>query len=295
MIQGIAAVLGTAAFGTTLTPADSFKLMDTFAALGGRMIDTANNYAYWVPQGRGGESETVIGQWLAKQRRRDFTVITKIGSQVVGQKNGVPMVEGLSPRAIRQAVEQCCIRLQTDCLDILLAHHDHPGLSLLEMWSAFSVLKAIGKVRGIGVSNYTPARLRELAELIARHALAPIDALQMKYSVIAPLPTAVFEKLEVLDDPMKQTIRDYMPQAAVFAYSPLLGGLFENPQGQWPAEYDTAENRHKVRTLQDRAKEKNVSPSALVLKMITDEGYFPVTATGSPARLQSNLALVPRS
>lgn len=293
-MSGVPLVLGSGDFGTAVPREIAWQILDTYASLGGRIVDTANNYAYWHPGAKGGESESVIGDWLEQRDRSAFTVMTKIGSQPVAAEDGSPRMEGLSPAAVHRAVDKSLARLKTDCIDILLAHHDDRRTPLLDTWQAFSDLVAAGKVRKVGISNYSPERVAELAGLVAEHSLAPIDCVQLKYSLIDPIEGSDFGVLVVLDRRMKRTLASLAPGAVVFAYSPLLGGkVFEDtPGGEWPPEYDSVRNRDKVREIRRRAGELGVSVSACVLKLIADEGFLPVTATSKAERLETNMKLL---
>ena len=294
MINGIPVVLGTAVFGTSLSQENSFRILDRYASLGGRIIDTSNNYAYWQPDGKGGESESVIGKWLKGQDRSAYTIMTKIGSLPIAGKEGQSTLEGLSSEAVYHAVNRSLVRLKTNYIDILLAHHDDMTTPLQDTWSAFSRLVATGKVRKIGVSNYSPKRVRELAAIVLQHSLAPIDCVQLKYSLIDPVAGADFGNLVLLNQEMKRTLRTVAAQAVIFGYSPLLGGGgFNKPSGgEWPSEYDSIENRKKVTEIQSEAKKLDVSPSAFVLRQIADQGIIPITATGRIDRLETNLRLM---
>jgi len=294
MINGIPVVLGTAAFGTSLSQTDSFKILDKYASLGGRIIDTANNYAFWRPNGKGGESESVIGNWHKQRDRSAYTIMTKIGSQPIAVEKDTSNLEGLSPEAVYRAVNRSLARLKTDYIDILLAHHDDKNTQLLDTWRAFSKLVAKGKVRKIGISNYSPKRLAELANIVLEHSLAPIDCVQLMYSIIDPVKGVDFGIYSLLNQEMKKTLRTLVPNAVIFAYSPLLRGMvFNKPaESKWPSEYDSIQNRKKVKEIQCEAEKLDVSPSAYVLKQIADQGIFPITATGKINRLATNLKLL---
>lgn len=290
-MDGIPVVLGTASFGTATAPEISCEILDRYVELGGRVIDTANNYAFW--RGVGGESESVIGDWLARNDRDRYTVMTKIGSQPMDVTASPHRLEGLSARAVPDAVDRSLNRLQTDHIDILLAHHDDPDTPLLETWQAFSELVTGGRVRQIGVSNYAPQRIAELAQIVTAHALAPLDFLQLQYSVLEPVEGTDLGVLVRLDADMRDMVARLLPQATIFAYSPLLGGrIFDRGADEaWPAEYDSPANRTAVEGIRRRARDLGVSASALVLDGIAQEGLWPVTATGRAARLDDNLAL----
>lgn len=293
MMNGIPVGLGTAAFGTSISPEDSYRVLDKYASLGGRIIDTANNYAFWHPKGKGGDSESVIGSWLARRDRSVFTIMTKIGSQAIAPKEDFHNVEGLSPAAVHNAVNKSLARLKTDYIDILLAHHDDRNTPLLDTWKSFSDLVSTGKVKKVGISNYSPQRVAELAHIVLEYSLAPIDFVQLQYSLIDLAKDVDLGKTVLLNPEMRETLARLLPKAVIFAYSPLLGGtVFEKTaKDEWPSKYDSTQNRRKVREIQLKAKELGVSPSAYVLMQIADQGIWPITATGNAERLESNLKL----
>jgi aryl-alcohol dehydrogenase-like predicted oxidoreductase len=297
-IPAIPVALGTATYGTSVPEHAAFDLLGAFAGLGGTVLDTANNYAFWHADGVGGDSETVLGNWLQTQDRTAFTVITKVGSQPSRDDKDVEHLEGLSSAAVRRAVDRSLARLRTDCLDVLLAHHDDLDTPLLDTWRAFTQLVEQGTVKRVGISNYHPERIIELTRLIGEHGLAPISAVQLKYSVLPPLPGVDFGKLVVLDNNLRQILSASVPQATVYGYAPLLGGLFErDPFGDgkdhpWPAAYDSPQNRQQVEEIRQAAADADVSASAWVLQSVVQQGIIPVTSTRSLARLESNLDLV---
>jgi aryl-alcohol dehydrogenase-like predicted oxidoreductase len=294
MISGIRVVLGSAEFGTSVSEDTAFALLDEFVELGGRLIDTANNYAYWHARGHGGDSEAVLGRWLAARRNPDVSVITKIGSMLVNPGAEKPEYEGLAPETVRRAADASLSRLGTDCIDVLLTHHDHPATPLLDMWTAFTDLVERGKVRKVGVSNYSAARLTELIALIEQHGLAPLSVMQVKYSIIEAAQAHEPGLCPPFDAETWDTLRRLSPDTIITGYSPLLGGLvYEQPAAAgWPALYESAENRRSVAEIQHEAEQHGVSPSAWVLRQIVDRGIFPITGTSKPGRLRDNLALL---
>ena len=169
-------------FGWTADKATSFALLDAFVDGGFNLIDTADVYSRWVPGHSGGESETVIGEWLAagaKQGRRDRVLIaTKVGKDM-GDGNS-----GLSRRWIRQAVHDSLRRLQTDRIDLYQSHDDDATTPLEETLAAFAELITEGKVRAIGASNYTAPRLAEALATSARLGLPRYESLQPLYNLM---------------------------------------------------------------------------------------------------------------
>lgn len=170
--------LGTNVFGWTADEATSHAVLDAYVAGGGTFIDTADIYSAWVPGNVGGESEAILGSWLAKNpgRRDDLVVATKC-SQLAPNK-------GLGRDAILGAADASLQRLQTDRIDLYWAHYDDPDTPLEETLAAFGELIDAGKVRAIGASNYSAQRLAEALALADRMGLPKYVALQPEYNLV---------------------------------------------------------------------------------------------------------------
>jgi aryl-alcohol dehydrogenase-like predicted oxidoreductase len=165
-------------FGWTADERTSFALLDRFVAGGGNLIDTADVYSKWMPGHVGGESETIIGNWLARRGRRDDVVIaTKVGMEMS------PTDKGLSRRYISKAVDLSLRRLRVDYIDLYQAHIDDPSTPLEETLGAFGDLVAAGKVRAIGASNYEAARLEAALDVSAAQGLPRFETLQPWYNL----------------------------------------------------------------------------------------------------------------
>ncbi len=172
-------------FGWTVDEATSFSLIDAWVDAGFNFIDTADVYSSWVPGHSGGESETVIGKWLKQGGKRDRVVIaTKVGKPMG------PGKQGLKPAYIRQAVEDSLRRLQTDHIDLYQSHDDDADTPMAETLAAFGELMKAGKVRAIGASNYSAARLAEALDVSERNGLPRYESLQPLYNLY---DRAVFE------------------------------------------------------------------------------------------------------
>src|SRR3569832_357327 len=155
--------LGGNVFGWTADERTSFSILDAWVDAGFDFIDTADVYSRWAPGHTGGESETVIGKWLAKSGKRDRVVIaTKVGFDL-GEGKG-----GLSARWITQAVDDSLRRLQVDRIDLYQAHKDDDATPLDATLGAFARLVEAGKVRAIGASNYSAARLAQALDASKR-------------------------------------------------------------------------------------------------------------------------------
>ena len=168
-------VLGGNVFGFTVKGEEAFAVLDRFIAAGGTMIDTADVYSAWVPGHVGGESETLLGEWLKRRGRRDDVLIaTKVG-----------FAKGLSAAQIAEAAEGSLNRLGTDYVDLYYAHKDDAKTPLEETLGAFDRLVRDGTVRAIGASNYSAERLAEALETSEREGLAKYTVLQPEYNLMA--------------------------------------------------------------------------------------------------------------
>jgi len=171
--------LGGNVFGWTLPESEAFRQLDAALEAGLNFVDTADVYSRWVPGNKGGESETIIGKWFAKSGKRNQVILaTKVGMEMSAGK------KGLKAAYIKQSVEDSLKRLQTDYIDIYQAHKDDAETPLEETLSAFDELVKQGKVRYIGASNYSGARLAEALETSRRDGLAGYISLQPHYNLV---------------------------------------------------------------------------------------------------------------
>lgn len=167
--------LGGNVFGWTADEPTSFDVLDAFVAAGGNMVDSADVYSAWVPGNEGGESETVIGNWLRRDpSKRDKVVIaTKVG-----------FFEGLAPDKIAAACDASLKRLGVDTIDLYYHHKDDLTVPLAESLGAMDALLKAGKIRAIGLSQYGPERLDEAMRTAQTEGLTPPCALQTWYNLV---------------------------------------------------------------------------------------------------------------
>jgi aryl-alcohol dehydrogenase-like predicted oxidoreductase len=171
--------LGGNVFGWTLSEADSFRQLDAALEAGLNFIDTADVYSRWMPGHQGGESEAILGKWLAQGNKRSNVIVaTKLGIEMGEGK------KGLGAQYIHQAVEDSLRRLQTDYIDLYQAHKDDEETPLEETLAAFDKLVRQGKVRHIGASNYSGARLAKALETSKDNGLVSYVSLQPKYNLV---------------------------------------------------------------------------------------------------------------
>jgi aryl-alcohol dehydrogenase-like predicted oxidoreductase len=166
-------------FGWTVNQATAFLLLDAFVARGFNLIDTADVYSKWAPGNEGGESEAMIGRWLAQGggRRDQVVLATKVGMEMPGGK------KGLSRKYIMSAVEESLRRLQTDRIDLYQSHNEDPATPIDETLEAYAQLIRDGKVRAIGASNYSAESLAQALEASERESLPRYDSLQPLYNL----------------------------------------------------------------------------------------------------------------
>lgn len=170
-------MLGGNVFGWSADEAASFAVLDAFVDGGGNFIDTADVYSAWVPGHRGGESETLIGKWLARSGKRDRVLIaTKVGKW--------DQHAGLSPFNLRTALDASLRRLGTDHVDLYFAHQDDASIPTVDILGEFSRLIEAGKVRAIGASNFTAGRFRHALDTARQHHLPRYECLQPQYSLV---------------------------------------------------------------------------------------------------------------
>lgn len=168
-------ILGGNVFGWTADRTRSFELLDRFLDAGFEAIDTADIYSTWAPGNRGGESERIIGEWMASRRSRErVIVITKVGMELS------PDEKGLSAAWITKAVEGSLRRLQTDRIDVYFSHIFDENVPVEETLGAYERLIAAGKVHAIGASNHSPDQLKHALDVARRTGLP-------RYSVLQPL------------------------------------------------------------------------------------------------------------
>jgi aryl-alcohol dehydrogenase-like predicted oxidoreductase len=235
--------LGGNVYGWTLSEADAFRQLDAAVEAGLNFIDTADVYSRWVPGHKGGESETILGKWFSRSgKRKDVILATKVGMEMGEGK------KGLKAAYIRQAIEDSLRRLQTDYIDLYQAHKDDPETPLEETLQAFDELVKEGKVRYIGASNYSGARLAEAVETSRKHGLASYISLQPHYNLV--------ERHEFETD-LLPVVEKY--QLGVIPYFSLAAGFLT---GKYRSQQDT----------------ENAKRGPMVQKYLNDWGFGVVAA-----------------
>jgi aryl-alcohol dehydrogenase-like predicted oxidoreductase len=247
-------------FGWTADKATSFALLDAFVDSGFNLIDTADVYSRWVPGHSGGESETILGEWLAASGKRDKVLIaTKVGKDMGGDHIG------LSRRWIRQAVEDSLRRLRTDRIDLYQSHDDDAKTPLEETLATYAELIAEGKVRALGASNYSAPRLAEALAVSARLGLPRYETLQPLYNL---MDRAAYEaELEPLCRAQGIGVINFFGLARGFLTGKYRSeaDLGKSPRGGGVKGYLTERGHRVLAALDAEAQAKNATPAQVAL------------------------------
>lgn len=281
-------VLGAMMFGTTVDEQTSFALLDRFVERGGVWIDTADCYAFWASAtGHGGDSERLLGRWLAARPgvRDRVRIATKLGAEPLEPGSWPQRREGLSPDAVRAAFAGSLDRLGVDRVDLLWLHQEDRSVPIEETVAALSELAA----DRFGVSNH-PAWLVERGRAHARAIGArPFDALQLNATYLRPrpgtLPPGVAHRFGVLSDEQA----DYAAEHGMdlWAYTPLLGGAYDNPAKPIPDVYDHPGNTDRLAVLDAVAGECGAARGQVVLAWLLHRGVRPMLGGSKVHQLDS--------
>lgn len=272
-------------FGWTADERTSFSLLDAWLDAGFNFVDTADVYSRWVRGHHGGESEAVIGRWLAQGGRRDRIVIaTKVGMEMG------PGEVGLAPSRIREAVEGSLRRLQVDCIDLYQAHKDDPDTPLEATLETFAKLIEEGKVRAIGASNYTAPRLAEALAISQRMGLPRYESLQPLYNLY---DRAAYEaELEALCVQEQIGVMNYYTLAAGFLSGKYSGGnavdASKTARGATVSKYLTVRGLRILAALDEVAKRIGSTPARIAVAWVMRQPAIvsPIASATSLAQLE---------
>lgn len=249
--------------GWTIDEAQSFQILDAFVAAGGNFIDTADVYSIWASGHQGGESETILGNWLKQRRNRDQVIIaTKVGMDM--RERG----KGLSRQHIQRAIEDSLQRLQTDYIDLYQSHQDDENTPLEETLATYADLVRQGKVRVIGASNYRAARLTEALQISQQQGYPRYESLQPLYNLYDR--TAFEQDLEPLCQQQEIGVISYFSLASGF-----LSGKYRSKQdlvgrsrGGMVEKYLNNRGLQILDALDQVAKQYQVTPTTVSLSWL---------------------------
>jgi aryl-alcohol dehydrogenase-like predicted oxidoreductase len=291
-----AVVLGAMYFGTRVDEATSFALLDTFVDGGGVWIDTANCYAFWAdPSGLGGQSEEVIGRWLAARpgMRDRVRISTKVRYQPTVPHGGMAAAEGLSATAIRGAVDASRKRLGVDVIDLYWAHGEDHDVPHEETLATLGELAARGVVRRLGASNHTAWRVERARAIARERGVAGWTALQLRHSYAEPRPGA-----ELPDDGHMIATPEQLgyvaadPRFLFWAYTPLVNGAYDRPDRPFPTAYDHPGTTRRLAALHDVARETGATNGQVVLAWLLGgtPRVMPIVGVSRPEHVADALA-----
>ncbi len=289
-------VLGAMYFGTRVDDATSMALLDRFVDLGGTWIDTANCYAFWADaSGVGGQSETVIGRWLAARpgSRDRVRISTKVRQQPTVPGRWPESAEGLSAPVIRDAVRKSLSRLGTDRIDLYWAHAEDRTLPLTETVDAFGELVSAGVVSRLGASNHAAWRVERARWLARERGVSGYTALQLRHSYAQPRPGASLpDSGHQLVSP---EILDYVRSEgdlALWAYTPLINGSYTRSDRPLPEAYDHPGTTRRLATLGAVAREIGATRNQVVLAWLIggDPAIAPIVGVSTAEQLDEAMA-----
>lgn len=287
--------LGSVPFGTTMTEAESFALLDKFVAAGGNFIDTARIYSDWVP-GEKRRSERIIGDWMAARRNREKLVIATKGAHPFIESPDVPRA---SAAELRDDLEGSLRTLRTDVIDLFWLHRDEPARPPEHFIDVLNSFRREGRIRAFGASNWTAARIRAANDYARRSGQPGFAANQPYWCLgVAHSRPPAFTGYVKFDADAYALHRD--SGLAVIPYTSQAGGFYSKL-----ARGDTGLERHIFhvppnlaagRTVRELAALKRVTPSAIVLAYLWSARPFPVVpiiGCHTAAQLQDSFAALP--
>lgn len=282
--------IGGMKFGTALNRETVFSLLDTYKEQGGNFIDTANMYAFWLsddPNDNGGESETVIGEWLRSRGDRDSMVIT---SKVGNVTNRRMLEEGpcLKTDYMIQECERSLQRLGIEQIDLYYAHTDDRTTPVEEVMTTFDKLQRQGKIKHIGASNWRSWRLEQARNFCRENNTAFFCCTQQKHSYFQTF----YGTQGLWDHPYSNhDFQDYCKtfNLTMFGWEPLLAGMYlpGKELGTCKYDYRTPNNRRRFTVLEEIAKETGATYMQIVLAWMfqSDPPIFPVVAADTDDQL----------
>lgn len=294
MIDNLA--LGAMWFGTVVDERRSFEILDRFVDAGGVWIDTADCYSFWVdPTGFGGQSEAVLGRWLASRPgvRDRVRISTKVGCEPTVA--GLPdTAAGLTAGVIKSGIEGSLRRLGTDHVELYWAHKPDPATPLDETLAAFDELVSAGTVGRLGCTNYPAWQVERTRQTARAHGGAGFTAVQQHHTYLHPRPATrptVAHRFGAVADEVLHYL-EHHPDMALWAYTPLLSGGYTRSDKPLPAEYDHPGTAHRLAVLDEIAAETGTDRNRVVLAWLTggNPAVTPIVGVSTVGQLDEAVA-----
>lgn len=284
-VEVSALCLGAMYFGTRNDKASSYRLLDQYMEAGGNFIDTANIYAHWISGFQGGESETLLGEWMQERGNRSQVFLaSKVGFEYSDT------TRGLTAQQIEDECNKSLKRLNVDTIDLYYAHVDDRNTPLEETLGAFDRLVKAGKVRFIGASNYLAWRLMQARNISEANQWASYCCIQQRYTYLPLRPGKSFSPQIVANE----DLLDYCHTTGMtlLAYSVLLGGAYTRSDRALPEQVDSDDNQKRLSVLRAVAQETGATPNQVVLAWMlhSTPAVLPLIAASDEAQMTENLA-----
>lgn len=285
-LQTAPLAFGGNVFGWTINERTSFQLLDAFTGAGFSLVDTADVYSRWAPGNKGGESETIIGNWVRQRGNRNQVIIATKGGGDMGQGK-----KDISKKYILQAAEDSLKRLQTDHIDLYQTHWDDDATPVEETLEAYAQLVKEGKVRWIGASNLSPARLLASLDTSARYGYPRYETFQPGYNLY---DRESFEKeLEPICLERKIGVISYFSLASGFLTGKYRSeeDLTKSPRGGGNKKYLTEKGFRILAALDAVAARYNTVPASVALAWLIARPSVtaPIASATTPEQLDSLL------
>ncbi|MEU4511287.1 aldo/keto reductase [Nonomuraea wenchangensis] len=299
--------LGCMIMGTVTPEDEAVTMLDRYAETGGTFLDTADCYAWWERRGsHGGESEELIGRWLARSGRRDQMFLATKGSAVVRDLDAVwaggrpdwdvayRTFVGAGAKTLREAIDGSLRRLGTDHVDLYYVHVDDRATPLEETLEALAGIVKAGKARYIGWSNVRTWRLERIRQLCAQHGWPAPVALQQQHSYLRR--RAGLRHASIVDDEQLDYLETH-DDLTLVAYSPILKGIYDDPgkrRGHGAMDpYQGPDAEARLAVVAEVAAEVGVTPNALVLAWLMHQSSPAIVPLIGPRTLQQYEAALP--
>ncbi|MEV0718411.1 aldo/keto reductase [Asanoa sp. NPDC050611] len=290
-------VLGAMMFGTTTDEQRAFAILDRFVDAGGSWIDTANCYAFWAdPSGFGGQSEALLGRWLARRpgMRDRVRISTKVGCEPLEAGRYPETAEGLGAQTIKNAIEGSLRRLGTDRVEMYWAHKDTRRTPVEETVAAFGELVDAGLVGRLGCSNFAAWRLERSRRAAADAGVAPYTAVQQHVTYLRPRPDtrpSVVHRFGTFSDELRSYVESH-EDIDIWSYTPLLSGSYTRADKPLAPDYDHPGTVSRLAALDTVAAETGTTRNHVVLAWLTDgcPKVMPIVGPSSVAQLDEAIA-----
>ncbi len=295
--------MGNTDFGTKINEKTAFKILDHFYEAGGNFLDSSNNYSVWNPNGKGGECETIIGNWMKSRDNRDEIVLaTKVGANPknindIKNPDGTMIDnwwsygEGLSKEAINNAIKGSLKRLQTDYIDLYYAHVEDLNTPLKETLGTFNELIEKGIIRSIGCSNHRTWRLERSRHICQQNNWIEYSCIQQFHTYLRPDPAkrGIHTNNELLDYIL------YNPEINLIAYTPTIYGNYakipkDADNSVW-GDFNTKELDNRLAALDQITKEKDCTRIQIIFAWLVQNApsSVPLVTTSSIEHLDEDL------